>query len=71
MTAEEALQKLDNLRRHCETRGIPFNLTLRDWVEAWGDKIEQRGDLQLQRIVKSLGFVTGNIKVGERPKKND
>ncbi len=68
MTAEEAIQKLDNLRRHCETRGIPFNLTLKDWVEAWGDKIEQRGELQLQRIVKELGFVAGNIQVGEKPK---
>ena len=70
MTAEEALQKLDNLRRHCETRGIPFSLTLKDWVEAWGDKIEQRGELQLQRKVKEHGFIAGNIKIGERPKKN-
>lgn len=72
MTAEEAIQKLDNLKRHCEARAIPFSLTLKDWVEAWGDKIDQRGTLQLQRIIKELGFVIGNVKIGERPKaKND
>lgn len=70
MTAEEALWKLDNLRRHCEKRGIPFSLTLKDWVDAWAENIDQRGRLQLRRIDKSLGFIAGNVEVGERPAKN-
>lgn len=67
MTPDEALRKLNNLRRHCKKKGIPFNLTLKDWVEAWGDRIEARGVLQLQRRDKALGFVVGNVVVGVRP----
>jgi len=67
MNAQEALRKLNNLRRHCRRQGIPFDLTLRDWVEAWGDKIEQRGVLQLQRIELDKGFVVGNLRIGKRP----
>lgn len=69
MTPEEAIRKHDNLRRHCEARNIPFGLTLKDWVDAWGDKIAERGVLQLQRIEKSRGFVPGNVHVASRPTK--
>lgn len=69
MTLDEAIRKHDNLRRHCEKRGIPFSLTLKQWVDAWGDKIAWRGVLQLRRIDKALGFAAGNVEVGERPKK--
>jgi len=69
MTPEEAIRKHDNLRRHCEARNIPFSLTLKDWVDAWGDRIIDRGLLQLQRIEKSKGFVPGNVQIGPRPAK--
>jgi hypothetical protein len=69
MTPEEAIRKHDNLRRHCEARNIPFSLTLKDWVDAWGDKIAERGALQLQRIEKSKGFVVGNLTLAPPPQK--
>lgn len=68
MTLDDAVRKHDNLRRHCKKLGIPFDLTLKDWVDAWGDKIAMRGVLQLRRIDKALGFVVGNVEVGEKPK---
>lgn len=67
MKADVALRKLRNLRRHCREKGIPFELTLKDWVDAWGDQIEQRGALQLQRIEPDKGFVVGNLRIGRRP----
>jgi hypothetical protein len=70
MTVDEALQKLNNLRRHCKKKGIPFNLTLKDWVEAWSDRISEYGRLQLQRIEQDKGFVIGNIRIAARPAKN-
>lgn len=69
MTPEEVIRKHDNLRRHCEARSIPFSLTLKEWVDAWGDKIADRGVLQLQRIEKSKGFVPGNVQIAPRPAK--
>lgn len=71
MTLEEAQRKHNNLRKHCEKKGIPFSLTLKEWIDAWGDKIAWRGMLQLRRKDKLLGFVVGNVEVGERPKKNE
>ena len=68
MTLDEAKRKHNNLRRHCEKKGIPFDLTLQQWIEAWGDKIAWRGFLQLQRIEPDKGFVVGNLRLGERPK---
>jgi hypothetical protein len=67
MNVQQAQCKLNNLRRHCRKNGIPFNLTLKDWVDAWGDQIQLRGVLQLQRIEPAKGFVVGNLRIGRRP----
>ncbi len=69
MTPDEAIRKHANLARHCKKRGIPFSLTLKQWVDAWGDRIEERGRLQLQRIEQDKGFIAGNVRIAERPTK--
>jgi hypothetical protein len=66
MTAGQAMRKWRNLQRHCAKKGIPFALTLKQWVDAWEDKIDQRGFLQLQRIEPAKGFVPGNLRIGRR-----
>jgi hypothetical protein len=68
VTLEEALCKYENKRKHCKSRGILFTLTFKDWADAWGEWISECGRLQLQRKDKALGFVVGNVVVGERPK---
>lgn len=69
MTLEEAIKRHENLRKNCAKKQIPFSLTLKQWCDAWGDKAEFFGILQLQRIDRELGFVAGNVQVGEKPKK--
>lgn len=67
MTPQQAKRKYKNKRNNAERRGIPFTLTFKEWVDAWGDQSPD-GSLQLQRKDKALGFVPGNVEVGERPR---
>lgn len=70
MNIQQAKRKYKNKRNNAEKRGIPFTLTFPEWVAAWGDQSPDSG-LQLQRKDKALGFVVGNMEVGERSKKNE
>jgi hypothetical protein len=51
-------------------KGVPFRLTLQDWMTVWGDKIDQRGsrpgDYYLERICKADGYVKGNLRITKR-----
>ena len=44
--------------------------TLQDWMNSWGDKIDQRGsrpgDYYLERICKADGYVLGNLRISKR-----
>jgi hypothetical protein len=42
MTAGQAMRKWRNLQRHCAKKGIPFALTLKQWVDAWEDNVLSR-----------------------------
>lgn len=68
MNIQQAKRKYKNKRNNCLDRGIPFTLTFQQWLEAWGNHSPD-GRLQLQRKDKALGFVIGNVEVGERPRK--
>lgn len=57
---------------NAEKRGIPYALTFKQWLEAWGEQIltRRRGHggnrLRLERINKSGGYCVGNVHVTTR-----
>ncbi len=43
-----------------------FTITFKEWVDLWGERYADRGQFQLQRIDKALGYVPGNLRIGRR-----
>lgn len=60
-------------KRGAAERGIPFTLTYAEWLQVWGDKIEQRGvhadQLGMLRTRDEGGYELGNVRLGT-PKEN-
>lgn len=69
MNWEAAYQAYLNQRANASKKRLPFAITFKEWCDAWGDRIDQRGPLQMQRIDKTVGYVAGNLQIGERPKR--
>jgi hypothetical protein len=59
-------------KRNARKRGIPYELTFKQWLDAWGERILKRnrgkGDdmLRLERIDKSMGYTVGNVHLAKR-----
>lgn len=58
--------------RNAAKRNIPYELTFKQWLDAWGESILERnrgkGDnrLRLERIDKTQGYKVGNIHLAKR-----
>jgi len=58
--------------RNAEKRGISYELTFKQWLDTWGERIlEQhrgKGDnrLRLERIDKTQGYAVGNVHLAKR-----
>jgi hypothetical protein len=58
--------------RNAAKRGISYELTFKQWLDAWGESILERnrgkGDnrLRLERIDKTQGYQVGNIHLTVR-----
>ena len=63
----EAYQAFVNQQVNAAKKRVPFAITFKDWCDLWGDQIEQRGTLQLQRIDRQAGYVPGNLRISRRP----
>ena len=54
-------------------KGLTFELTFADWLQIWGPDIDRRGrrpgDLFLERVDKSKGYVRGNLRISVRQAK--
>lgn len=59
-------------RLNAAKRGIPYQLTFRQWLGVWGEAIldENRGTgddrLRLERIEKAGGYEVGNVRLAKR-----
>lgn len=65
-THNEHYQKYHNQRYHAsKVRGIEFNLSFEEWLDWWGDDIENRGctagKLQMGRYNDEGPYALGNI----------
>lgn len=69
MDYDSAYQAFQNQRINAGKKRVPFDITFKHWLDLWTPHIERRGELQLQRIDKAAGYVPGNLRVGERPRK--
>lgn len=69
MDFDSAYRALLNQRINAGKKRVPFEINFKQWLDLWGDHIDQRGKLQLQRKDKALGYVEGNLRIGERPRK--
>ena len=69
MDFEELYLAFKNQMMNARKKRVPFTINFKYWLDTWGDNIDQRGRLQLQRIDKSAGYVEGNLVVGTRPAK--
>lgn len=69
MDYDSAYRAFLNQRINAGKKKVPFEINFKDWCDIWAEHIHQRGKLQLQRIEKSLGYVEGNLRIAERPRK--
>jgi hypothetical protein len=59
-------------KRNAAKRNIPYELTFKQWLDTWGERILKRnrgkGDdmLRLERIDKSQGYTVGNVHLAKR-----
>ena len=60
-------------KRQAGRRGIGWELTFKQWLDWWGEDLENRGsrvwNLQMQRVADSGPYALGNIRKGD-PKQN-
>ena len=66
-------RKYQSHRSNAKRRGIEFDLTYDEWLEIWGQKLEDRGRLSGQygmlRTRDEGGYTVGNVRIGT-PKEN-
>ena len=70
MDYDAAFNAFKNQAINAGKKRVPFDITFKDWCDVWAPHIERRGELQLQRIVKHLGYVPGNLRICARPRKS-
>lgn len=65
MDPKTALKRYREQRRNASGRGIPWQLTFKQWVDFWGDDIGRRGvgrdKLCMQRYLDRGPYALGNI----------
>lgn len=66
-------QKYKEHRDSAKQRGISFDLSYEQWLEIWGDKIQERGvganQYGMLRRRDEGGYTAGNVYIGT-PKQN-
>lgn len=67
MSFDDAYNCFVNQRINARKKQGEFTLTFKEWLDIWGDDLERKGQLQMQRIDKELGYVPGNLRIGSRP----
>lgn len=70
MDFDQAFEAFQNQARNARKKRVPFAISFKYWCDIWSPHIHERGKLQLQRIDKAAGYVEGNLRIGERPKRN-
>ncbi len=70
MDYDSAYRAFLNQRINAGKKKVPFDINFKHWCDLWAPHIHQRTKLQLQRIEKSLGYVEGNLRIGERQGKS-
>lgn len=69
MDYDKAYEAFKNQAVNARKKRVPFEITFKHWCDIWAPHIERRGELQLQRIEKHRGYVPGNLRIGERPRR--
>ena len=68
-----SLQKYNSHKASAKQRGIIFTLTYEQWLDVWGDKLQNRGTASNQygmlRTRDEGGYELGNVRIGT-PKEN-
>ncbi len=67
MSFEADYQAFQNLRINVKKKKVAFDINFKDWCDLWTGH-SRGGTMQLQRVVKELGYVAGNLIVAEKPK---
>lgn len=66
MDYDSAYQAYKNQASNARKKKVPFGITFCEWCDIWAPFIDRRKTLQLQRKDKRAGYVTGNLRIGER-----
>jgi hypothetical protein len=73
ITRREAKRLYSSQRSGAKRRGIEFKFTFEQWLEAWGDNLDRRGnrawDLVMCRINDEGTYEPGNVYIA-RPNRN-
>jgi hypothetical protein len=69
MDFESAHNAFRNQAMNAAKKRVPFEITFKLWCDIWTPHIHMRGKLQMQRIDKAAGYVEGNLRIAERPKR--
>ena len=73
MELSEARKKFAKQRRNVLARGIEWQLTFQEWLDFWGDDLDNRGprfwQLVMQRPCDKGPYAIGNIRKGT-PRQN-
>ncbi len=71
--ADKIKHKYSVHKAHAKERGVEFTLTYAEWLEVWGEKINQRGrgpdQFGMLRHRDEGGYTPGNVYIGT-PKQN-
>ena len=62
----EAYRAYVNQGINAAKKRVPFDISFKYWCDTWGEQIDQRGRLQMQRIDRAAGYVVGNLRIAAR-----